>query len=312
MRIGWRDYILQRLKRSSKFFSVGIEWGIRDLHIAVFARQGDQVVWVKQTSIAIENWPQALKTYVENEKLFNTPCHVALSLRHYQILQVDKPKVAENELNQALRWVVKDLLPEHKDLAVDYFDLPQQIAGANKVNVVAMPAEQVKQICAGIVQSGLNLASIGVEELASCNLLAQHNDAIIALLQEPGEEVCLNIIKQGKLYFSRRLRGYESLSSLTVEELQRGIVDNLSIEIQRSMDYFDSQLRQAPVRKLLLSVDTPYQMQLCELIHQTILIPVEPYFPNIPKIPELDYAQASYTSLGAALTEQQVGELIST
>jgi MSHA biogenesis protein MshI len=309
MRIGWRDYLLQRLKTSSKFFSVGIEWGIRDLHIAAFAKQGDKVVWVRQTSIALDNWPQALKSYVEKEKLANTPCHVALSLRHYQILQVDKPKVAENELKQALRWAIKDLLPEHKDLAVDYFDLPQQTSGANKVNVVAIAAEQIKQISAGIMQSGLNLSSISVEELATCNLLAQQEEAIIALMQEPGEEVCLNIIKQGKLYFSRRLRGYESLSSLSVDELQLGIVDNLSIEIQRSMDYFESQLRQAPIKKLLVSLDTTHQQQLCELIHQAILIPVDPYYPDIAKANELNYAEASYTSLGAALSQQLAGEL---
>lgn len=309
MRIGWRDYLTQRLKTSSKFFSVGIEWGIRELHIAVFTKQSEQLVWVKQASIAVDNWPHALKTYVEKEKLANTPCHVALSLRHYQILQVDKPKVAENELKQALRWAIKDLLPEQKDLAVDYFDLPQQSSGGNKVNVVAIAAEQIKQISAGIVQSGLRLSSISVEELATCNLLAQQQEAVIALMQEPGEEVCLNIIKQGKLYFSRRLRGYESLPSLNVDELQLGIVDNLSIEIQRSMDYFESQLRQAPIKKLLVSLDTPHQQQLCDLIQQTILIPVNPYYPDISKANELNYTQASYTSLGAALSQQQVGEL---
>ena len=35
-----------------------------------------------------------------------------------------------------------------------------------------------------------------------------------------------------------------------------GVSESMSVELQRSMDFFESQLRQAPVKKILLHLDT--------------------------------------------------------
>ena len=53
------------------------------------------------------------------------------------------------------------------------------------------------------------------------------------------------------MFFSRRLRGYENLANFSPEELKIGIVDNVSLEIQGSIDYFESQFRQAPIKKFI-------------------------------------------------------------
>jgi MSHA biogenesis protein MshI len=49
----------------------------------------------------------------------------------------------------------------------------------------------------------------------------------------------LNIVKRKQLFFFRRLRGYENLANFSPEELKIGIVDNVSLEIQSSIDYFE-------------------------------------------------------------------------
>ncbi len=61
----------------------------------------------------------------------------------------------------------------------------------------------------------------------------------------------MNIVKRKQLFFSRRLRGYENLANFSPEELKIGIVDNVSLEIQGSIDYFESQFRQAPIKKFI-------------------------------------------------------------
>jgi MSHA biogenesis protein MshI len=53
----------------------------------------------------------------------------------------------------------------------------------------------------------------------------------------------------------RRVRGFNPLNKATFQELQNSIADNLSLEIQRSMDYFESQLRQAPVSSITIVTD---------------------------------------------------------
>ena len=78
--------------------------------------------------------------------------------------------------------------------------------------------------------------------------------ATVLLTQEAGEEVVLNVVKDGNLYSSRRLKGFENIGSFSQEELEMGLLDNLGVQIQRSMDHFESQLRQPPIRCLILAL----------------------------------------------------------
>ena len=80
------------------------------------------------------------------------------------------------------------------------------------------------------------------------------DEAVVTLTQEAGEEIILNIVKDGHLYISRRLKGFENLAAFSAEELRMGVLDGLCIQIQRSMDFFESQLRQPPVRKVVLHI----------------------------------------------------------
>lgn len=301
MRIGWREFLSQRFKKASKCHSIGIEFGDATLHISTFRNTAKDLIWVKQDVLPIADWSTQLKLYVAQHNLANTPCRVALSIAKYQILQIDKPAVAESELAQALQWSVKEQVPGEEDLILDYFDYPASFTTATKLNVVAIAKKEIVDICRGMGQAGLKLENIGIEELATCDLVPESDDAVITLFQEAGGQVCLNIVKQNKLFFSRRLRGYENLSSFSPEELQMGVGDTLSVEIQRSMDYFESQLRQAPIKKILISLDSPHQDELAALIAQLTVLSVEAFKPAINMADGMQLSVASYASLGAAI-----------
>jgi MSHA biogenesis protein MshI len=301
MQIGWREFIKSRFSKTSKFHSVGIEIGVNDFHVSTLQKIKGKVNWVKQYSSPIENWQTTLKTYVENNNLTNTQCNIALSISKYQLLQLDRPAVEETELNQALQWSVKEQLFSDDELVIDYFDTPAAASNANKLNVIATSKQNVVEIRNGVLQAGLALNIIGVEELATCNLVTPSDDAIITLKQEEGGQLSLNIVKRNELYFSRRLRGYENLANFSQDELKMGVVDNLSLEIQRSMDYFESQLRQAPVKKVYISLNTIHQEALAEFIKQVIYISVEKFIPDVTKDTEMPISPSSLASLGAAI-----------
>ena len=301
MQIGWRDFIKGRFSKASKFHSVGIEIGVDEFHVSTLQKINGKVSWIKQDSLPIENWQTTLKTYVENNQLANTPCNVAFSISKYQLLQLDRPAVEDAELNQALQWAVKEQLFSDDELVIDYFDPPAAAFNLKKLNVVAISKRDVIEVRNGVLKAGLALNMIGIEELATCNLLAPSDDASITLKQEEGGQLSLNIVKANKLYFSRRLRGYENLANFSPEELKMGVVDNLSLEIQRSMDYFESQLRQAPVKKIYLSLDTNHQDALAEFIKEVIFVSVEKFIPNVAKNTDMPIAPSSLASLGAAI-----------
>ncbi|MEP1448673.1 MAG: MSHA biogenesis protein MshI [Paraglaciecola sp.] len=301
MQIGWREFIKRRFSKASKFHSVGIEIGVDEFHVSTLQKIKGEISWVKQDTLPIESWQSSLKTYVDKNSLSNTQCNVAFSISKYQMLQLDRPDVEEGELLQALQWSVKEQLFSDDELAIDYFDTPTEAANLKKLNVVAISKQEVKEVRNGVLKAGLALNIIGIEELATCNLVVPSDDAIITLKQEEGGQLSLNIVKRNELYFSRRLRGYENLANFSPEELKMGVVDNLSLEIQRSMDYFESQLRQAPVKKVYLSLDTIHQDALAEFIKEVIFVSVESFIPNISKNTEMPIAPSSLASLGAAV-----------
>ncbi|GAB5381693.1 MAG: hypothetical protein Alis3KO_35760 [Aliiglaciecola sp.] len=303
MHAGWRQYFKQRLRKPSSYYSVGLEFGIDSIQVSVLRKDKESVRWVKQQLLPAHDWVTHLSRYVANESLTNTPCHVVMAASKYQVLQVDKPQVDAAEMSQALVWSVKDLVSHQDELTVDYFELPAQSAGANKVNVVALPESEVEQITDGVTEAGLELQSIGILELVVADMVNSNDEAILTLVQEAGQDICLNIIKDGQVYFSRRLRGYENLSTFSEQELQMGVGDNLSVEIQRSMDYFESQLRQAPVKRILMGIESQHLNKLTEIMAQLTFMTVEPLTIDIEKVDDLEYRSGLLGSLGAAFMQ---------
>jgi MSHA biogenesis protein MshI len=188
---------------------------------------------------------------------FSGKCHIVLNSQQAQIVQVDKPNVPAAEINGALKWQIKDLVsiaPEN--MVLDYFDGPLLAGGKEKINVVCSPLSELKKIMRAANQEPLAVVNITIAEFAFANLLPIQNDASLLVCQQPNEEIVLLIVKQGKLYFHRRLRGFSQIANKTEDELILTVIDSLALEIQRSSDYFERQLKQAPIKdiKVLLPI----------------------------------------------------------
>lgn len=304
MRLSWRQLIKSKLKGKSSYFSIGIAFSSESVLLCALKKQGDELQWVLDASFSHSNWQGQLEDYVQRHKLVNTDCYVSLTSHWYQLLQVDQPHVPDAEVYAALAWPLKDLLPPSTEYVYDYLDPPAQVAGQSKLSVVAIPRKDIERICKGIYESDLTLKNISVEETASVELTPSSADAVITLVQEHGEEIVLNIVKSNKLYFTRRLKGFENLGGYTESELTMGITESLCVQIQRSMDYFESQLRQSPVRKVLLKLDTVLTEQLAGQIQDNMGLSVMPFEPQISCVTGFNFKMASFSCLGAAYTKQ--------
>lgn len=183
---------------------------------------------------------------------------IVLNESQSQIVQVDKPNVPETEINSALKWQIKDLVSITPDnMILDYYDAPALTGGKARINVVCAPLNELKKIVTATEENKVKISAITTQEFAFANLLAPQNDAYLLVCQQPSEEIVLLIVKQQQIYFHRRLRGYALLGSKTAEEIASTVIDDISLEIQRSTDYFERQLKQAPIKeiKVLLPID---------------------------------------------------------
>lgn len=186
----------------------------------------------------------ALVAIVDEYDLAGARCTWILNSEQYQLLQTDALPVAANEFQAAIRWKVKDLIRfPIADAVIEHFTLPiaKLPTSHNMIMLVVARASVLTPLCELINASGLNLTTIDVPELclAKLAIMDEQGEKSTAFLYLQEESSQLLLTHQAQLYFTRRLNyGLKSiLADMNV------VIDELSLDLQRSFDFFQSQWR---------------------------------------------------------------------
>ena len=226
---------------------------LKQQHLDVSVVSPSRTVETHQLALLDSQYDNAIASLAEMK--VKGLCNLVLSSKQSQIAQVEKPNVPEEEIHDALKWQVKELVTiEPEDMIVDYYDLAVVNAGVERINVVCASKSELSSLVALADRHGFALSKITIEEFAFAQLIPYQDDACLLLCQQPGEEMLILVVKQGQLYFQRRLRGMANIAERSEAELTMGAIDSLSLEIQRSIDYFERQLKQAPVKSIQVLV----------------------------------------------------------
>ncbi len=204
-----------------------------------------------------------LQAILKKYQLGDVICSSMMELNEYNLLLVEAPDVPPSELKAAMRWKVKDMIDFHIDDAlIDVFEVPTtKGSGRNSVMyAVVARIKETKQRIDTLVEAGFELSSIDIPELAMRNVasLLPEDVSGVALVHLGAKRGLITISRQSALYFSRRIdTGSDVLFSvLEGEELNQqaeGWLDSIVIEIQRSLDYYDSHFSQQPVSGVVLT-----------------------------------------------------------
>jgi len=207
----------------------------------------------------LEKNGKELKRYLDDAGYTGGAAHIVLHPDTYNIYFVDRPEVEDDELTEAVRWKIKDLIDLPLDeLVVDAFALPEDAYGGSqkKAYAVAVRREQMDKIVSMLEMSGVSIGSIGISELAIENLLKRchqnegGSSAVLRLRQAGGT---LILSDGGYLYLTRKVEGGISMIDLGEGEVRQEGLDSLLLEIQRSLDFYDSQLGKGRVRRFLMA-----------------------------------------------------------
>lgn len=199
---------------------------------------------------------QTLAQLAGEHGLKRASCTTLLGMSDYQLLLTETPEVSPDELKQALRWKVKDLIDFHiNDATLDVFDIPGATAGgpAREMYTVAARNEAIQKRVDLMTGAGIGLDIIDIPELAQRNLAAllPEDTAGVMVMSLYAKGGLITVTRQGFLYLSRTLNlGHESLRSAAEPALY---FDHIVLEVQRSLDYFESHFRESPVRHLVLA-----------------------------------------------------------
>jgi len=182
----------------------------------------------------------------------------------HSLLLIEAPDVQPAELKAAVRWRIKDLIDFHIDDAViDVFEIPEQGAAPGRARLmyaVAARASKVHANVSKLEKTSLELDTIDIPELAIRNITSLLDDDIrgVAFLYLSAESGVITLTRQGSLYMSRNIdvglkkmiaaTGSEDLHPQTEQSL-----DKIVLEVQRSLDYYESHFSQPPITSLVLA-----------------------------------------------------------
>jgi len=184
-------------------------------------------------------------------------CLTVMDLGSYNLLLVEAPDVQPAELRAAIRWRIKDLIDFHVDDAViDVFEVPNQKAAGRNTMMYAVVARTsaVKQRIDRLTQADINLQIVDIPELALRNLavLLPEDVGGVATLYLEEDSGLITITRQATLYLSRRIDiGTKVLLGLDDEALYSRL-DNIIVEIQRSLDYYESHFSQPAISNVII------------------------------------------------------------
>ncbi len=238
--------------------------------------------------------------------------NLVMSAGSYQLILGEAPKVPAEELAEALRWRVKDLVQfPMADAIVDGFLLPEDSARGTSRMAYAVIAQRsiIEQQVANAKIAGLNLKNIDIPELVLRNLAETCCDtkrgiALVKLQQGGGS---LHIFREGNLYLSRQF----SLA------YNAGLLDDLPaealvLELQRSLDYFERQMRQVPPSHIYLCGENVTADKLTPSIQNSMAVSIQ--LLDLHNGLQISSAIAEHNlalclnAIGAALRQDQVGQ----
>jgi MSHA biogenesis protein MshI len=278
MRIPW-------LKNQQAKTRIGVFVSKQRIDICVLSANKAAILLLDSTPLKeITELGTVFGAQLRKHALADCECYFVLSNQFYNLLQIDKPKVPDDEITSTLPFIAKEYINEPIDSVVfDYFAVPNQ----NKINLVYCAKTIVELIVTATQQAKAELINIGIEELSTANLFdssglpgddlsSTSSSTQMLISQQDFQEVTLTIIHDNKLYFSRRLRGFSRLRELQETQLDSALLDNFSLEIQRSADFVVSQLKIPEVKKINLALPSAILEQLIERLQLNFTIPLAP------------------------------------
>jgi len=291
---------------------LGVSWHDQHLSLAHVQQRAGNPVLLHCESIpapALKDAAQLLQERVKTLGLSGARCNFVLSPDDYNLLLVEAPAVEDSELAAAAKWKIKDMVDRPlEQLAISVFRVPREAYRSQRdmLYVVAADRKRVQQAVDLVHDSGLHLESIDIPELAILNVLELCADDSngVAMIDLRFSGSLLNLSKAGSLYLTRHLNTQVADDIADNAEWDNAR-ERLVLEIQRSLDYYESQMGQGHINHLLLAPRKHDSESLVAQLNEAMGVKVE----SLDLKNKLDSAielvaetqQACLLAIGAAL-----------
>lgn len=296
---------------SHAWIGLAIHGGVAHLARVSQAPEGrPKVDWVGNLPWA--GHPAAWRSLRREQRMSRDPLVAVLSDQSYQLVGLQAPDVPRADWADALRWQLKDVVDFAVDTAaVDVLAVPgaDPDAPARTVLAVAADITRLQPLVDRCEDLRLPLAAIDIGETSLRNLCSlrgdEHRGRALLRLGERRSDLVLTL--RGELLLSRHFEvGTEMLGATEPAQKQAGL-DQLALEVQRTLDLCERLFSHANVADLVLLPDPladSLAAELREVVYLPVLVLPLGELMDLSAAPALADAsgQASYAlAIGAAL-----------
>lgn len=246
--------------------------------------------------------------------------HCATLLWHgqYQLVQVDAPdnlppEAPREELREAMRWRVKELVDFPIEQAgIDVLTVPPAGSRGRQLWVVVASHDALRPRVQLFQDVQAHLEVIDIPELAQRNLASLFEEpnrglALVAFDNREKGGGRLTITYQGELYMTRYIDvGGPELAVPHAEALHERVL----LDIQRSLDNFDRNYSAIPLTRLLVG-PLPGGTEFINYLRGNLSLPVDTAdltsvldCEAVPRLTEAALQADAWLAIGAALREQ--------
>lgn len=301
-----RRAIMQFFKKKAKSNSrVGVVVSADQLAVAHMGERDGAPYLLDYARVALSSESEkeagkVLTKLVKSMDLEGKQCSFVLNRKDYNLHLVEAPEVEASELRAAVRWKIKDLLDmKVEDAAIDVFQVPKDAyRGRDMVYVVASLNAKIRNIVSMVTESGLELAVIDIPELVMRNLsslyIEDENGVAFMDLRRNGST--MNISRNGELYLSRRINTQLDPDVMGAPDWE-SLKDRLVLEIQRSLDYYESQMGQYSINRIIISQRQHDGVALAEALNNMLTAEVS----------VLNLVEHLDSAVELSLEDQQIG-----
>ncbi|WP_028023160.1 type IV pilus biogenesis protein PilM [Enterovibrio calviensis] len=220
-----------------------------------------------QSISGTDPWTAALQLLNRHE-ITKSDLHLVLGHGLYQTLLIDDPKLSQEDIRAALPFKLKDFLSDSpSDIVADGFSSPI----ANRFQAFVCHKQPLLQFSAALEKRQCQLVAVSPEDLV-LRQWTQLDKTEMVLTRDSQGILQIAVFDQGKLCFQRQVRGmlFEG------DQLPPLVIDELALEIQRSLDYLRSQLKHAQVGGLVVSVNGVDDTELAFQLSSRLSVSVRP------------------------------------
>lgn len=264
----------------------------------------------------LDDFAPEIQRFVFENKLETLPCNYVIAEQDYTLNLVDTPNVTQEEMDRALQWLVREYINYPVTEAImDGFTLPLPRARDNvKMSYVAVIRKSLLPRIEDLIKrTGLELKTIDIPELVLRNIAhlhpAESKGVVFIYLHPWGGK--LMVCRGGLIYITRSLDlRLEVLQKNSIkDEKTQPVLEQLSLEIQRSLDYSSTTFRQSVVTSILLSPTLLNQELIGEYLKESL--GMEVHLMDLGKLLPFDQAVSMVRqadclmAIGAVLRENE-------